>query len=218
MELMIFIIPFAIWVILSFVVSSIGKGRKIGRGNVFIISFLFSPIIGALVGLGSERLPEGYVTEALKQQACALFFSAAKKASQEDFQGAINDLIEAVRINPQYGLAYYNLACYYGILKMIGPSFKYLSMAVENGYSDFQKIAADPDLAILHSHPDYPSFANNGYKFISSFNTIGHQSHQNDINVDIIDKIERLSSLKDNGILTEEEFKSQKNKLLNKEA
>lgn len=44
--------------ILSLIVASFFDKKKIGSGGVFIISFLFTPLIGILIGIVSETKPE----------------------------------------------------------------------------------------------------------------------------------------------------------------
>lgn len=50
---MVFFFP---WIIFTFVVASIGASRKVGGVSAFFISLFFSPIIGILVVLSSEKL------------------------------------------------------------------------------------------------------------------------------------------------------------------
>jgi hypothetical protein len=48
----------AIWdlyITLSILVAKLGEGRKIGFGTTYIISLLFSPLIGCIAALASER-------------------------------------------------------------------------------------------------------------------------------------------------------------------
>ena len=47
-----------IWIILSLVFASLGKTRKIGFGRALLICLLFSPLIGLIVVLISEKHSE----------------------------------------------------------------------------------------------------------------------------------------------------------------
>ena len=46
------------WIILSLVVGSIGKNRRIGFGRAFAVAFFFSPIIGIVVASLSRNLED----------------------------------------------------------------------------------------------------------------------------------------------------------------
>jgi hypothetical protein len=43
------------WLILSFIVGSLGKNREIGFAASFIISIFVSPLIGFIIVIGSKR-------------------------------------------------------------------------------------------------------------------------------------------------------------------
>ena len=60
MKILIYSILFMAWYIFSLVVSErIGKKRKIGEEWSFFISMMFSPVIGWIVAMASERKAEG---------------------------------------------------------------------------------------------------------------------------------------------------------------
>lgn len=42
------------WLVLSFIIGSLGKDKKIGFGGAFLVSLFFSPIIGLLVVIASS--------------------------------------------------------------------------------------------------------------------------------------------------------------------
>lgn len=66
---------------------------------------------------------------------------------------------EALRLrHPKYYLVYYNMAC--AASRMRTPqkaelAFRYLQLAVENGYNAINYIARDPDLAYLRAQPEW---------------------------------------------------------------
>ena len=51
------IIAFLIWVVLSAAVAFLGKNRKFGFWGYLFCSLFFSPLIGLLLVLGSDRQP-----------------------------------------------------------------------------------------------------------------------------------------------------------------
>jgi hypothetical protein len=52
MDILIYII---LWIVFSFIVGSLGKNKNIGFGYAFIISLLFSPLIGLIFVLFSAN-------------------------------------------------------------------------------------------------------------------------------------------------------------------
>ena len=189
------------WIALAAVVASMGKERKIGYAAVFWISVFFSPIIGALIALGSERKTSEPFVSADAQR---LFSAAIGKAKSGKYEDAINDLKQSLALQPKYYNAHYNLACCYSRLDKKEDAFRSLSCAVANGYDNFEKIQSDPDLAFIRTQPEFVEFAASGYK----------TNVQLDNSSDVLDKLERLSALKEKGILAESEFLQQKSKLI----
>lgn len=82
---------FFIWILLSFAVGFVGKGRKIGYGGAFLCSLFLSPVIGLLIALVSkEQGGEEYrqqVLETQRQQAESLRNLEARQ--QDDAQKPI---------------------------------------------------------------------------------------------------------------------------------
>lgn len=58
MENVIIIIYIAVWVIMALIMGAFGGQRKIGFASVFVLSILFSPIIGGFAMLSSKRLED----------------------------------------------------------------------------------------------------------------------------------------------------------------
>jgi len=206
MELVIIIFIIVAWIVCSIVVANMGNERKIGFTNVLLISLFLSPIIGALVALGSEK-GQAEISPALrKAQAENLYGEAIQKAKSNRSEEAITKLLQAVALEPKYFLAHYNLACNYSRLKKKDEAFKFLSLAVKSGYTNFGKIKQDPDLEFIRSQKEFETFLSDGYHIPDT---------PQDSN-DVLDKLERLAKLKEKGILTDSEFNEQKGKLLKK--
>lgn len=51
-------IIFIVWIILCFVVASIGSNKNIGYWGTFFISLILSPIIGLIFALASSDIPK----------------------------------------------------------------------------------------------------------------------------------------------------------------
>ena len=72
----------------------------------------------------------------------------------------LEDSIEAYKISERLGykkpeLVQYNIACVYSRLNKINEAYKYLSLAIDRGYSAFKYIQKDPDMANLRKEPDF---------------------------------------------------------------
>lgn len=190
-----------VWVILAAVVGAMGNDRKIGFGPIFALSLLATPIIAALVALGSERKLKD---SELDQDSQRRFNEATQHAKHNRHVEAIKIFREILALKPNYAAAHFNLACIYSRLSKKEDAFKSLAAAVKSGYNNFAKIQSDPDLAFLRSQPEFPEFAAGGY-------TEPAKLTQAD---DTITKLERLAALKARGVLTEQEFTDQKARIL----
>jgi tetratricopeptide (TPR) repeat protein len=75
-----------------------------------------------------------------------------------------NDLAEALlwykkalAADPDFGDAYYNMACVYALQGRTGLALRYLEIAALNGYATADGIDADPDLEPLRGLARYQS-------------------------------------------------------------
>lgn len=62
---------------------------------------------------------------------------------------------ELVKLKPIDPVVYYNLACSYSVLKVVGLSLKALRTAIVLGYHDFSYMNNDPDLDFVRRDPRY---------------------------------------------------------------
>jgi tetratricopeptide (TPR) repeat protein len=195
------LILIVVWFILAAVVGSMGSDRKIGFGPIFALSLLATPIIAALVALGSERKLKD---SELDQDSQRRFNEATQRAKQKRHDEAIVILHEVLSLKPNYAAAHFNLACNYSRLSKKDEAFNSLAAAVKCGYANFQKIQSDPDLAFLRSQPEFSQFAASGYR----------ETPKSSSADETINKLERLAALKSQGVLTDQEFIEQKARIL----
>ncbi|MGH9580717.1 MAG: TPR end-of-group domain-containing protein, partial [Terriglobales bacterium] len=78
-------------------------------------------------------------------------------ASLGKTEGSIRELQVAVIMRPKDSNILYNAACTFGILQKKDEALDMLKRAKENGYSNFDWVAQDPDLNCLHDHPEFQS-------------------------------------------------------------
>ena len=187
------------WIILAVFVGSMGESRKIGGFGAFFLSLFFSPIIGILFVLASDKKPE---KKKIDSQARRLFNSAVKNLRRKNTDAALSELREAISVEPNFPHAHYNLACVHSLQNNASEAFIHLQKAVELGYDNFRGLQSDPHLEFLRRQPNYQSFVSAGYKL--------SQAQQ----LDVYDQLAKLGQLKEKGLLTNEEFEAEKKKLL----
>jgi len=97
-------------------------------------------------------------------------------------------------------------------MEQTDSSFFHLEKAVEQGFYDFEKIQSHDHLAFLRSQqPTFDLFVTNGYR------VHGNAEEPEDtleLSDEKITQLERLAKMRDAGLLTDDEFRTQKVKLL----
>ena len=63
--------------------------------------------------------------------------------------------LRLIQLRSQDPIAWYNLACSYSLLKRVDESIEALRRSFELGYSDFNHLRRDPDLANVRPSPKY---------------------------------------------------------------
>lgn len=194
------------WIILSFIVAFIGSDRKIGYWGTLALSLLLSPIIGAIFALASQRKP-ARTYQQLPPDINKLYNKARKEYKNGNSQRAIDYLLKAQKLKPNHMLLLFNLALTYSDTKNKEKAFYYLDKAVANGYSNFKHIQQHPTLKFLREQPEFNDFVENGYRLPKVEENLKPQH-------DSVSQLEKLAQLKEKGILTEEEFHNEKQKIL----
>ena len=135
-----------------------------------------------------------------------------------DYFEAIAHWQKAITIEPRNAAVHYNLACAYSLTEQADESFLHLTEAVKYGFNNFEKLNNQDALAFLRIQGEFEEFAANGYllKSIEPSTTINLEKMEKDsfLSKDILEQLKELGALRDQGILTEEEFATQKKKLI----
>lgn len=138
--------------------------------------------------------------------------SGDEKYQEYDFDGAIKDYRRSLNVKSQNNLAHFRLACLYSITEQTDSAFFHLEKAVEQGFYDFDKIQSHDHLAFLRSQqPTFDMFAANGYKYTG---TAPEPEDRLELSDEKVTQLERLAKMRDAGLLTDDEFKAQKVKIL----
>ena len=138
------------------------------------------------------------------------------KMSRRNYESAIEDFEFILDQDPGNTEALMAIAMCYSMLENADQGFFYLSEAVKNGYSDFQRIDNHFSLAYLRSRKEYATFKDNGYRNVKLLPAAQEDLLQSErpLLLKKLEQIEHLGQLKEDGILTEEEFLLKKKEIL----
>ena len=142
-----------------------------------------------------------------------------------DIDGAIEDFVKGLELDPSDMALHFNLAAAYSLTEQTEKGFHHLEKAVENGFKDFEKIKTHDDLAFLRIQEGFEAFQDNGYK--SSGGAVATENHastaeevrkeepevliQDDI---LLSQLQKLSELRNKGLLSDKEYSLEKEKLM----
>lgn len=201
-----------------------------------LIGFIDSVLLAVMP---QEDFDERYNRKRLRRQAHNRYYeprpsipnqrstlSEVKKRGIEkfrdyDFEGAIEDFLKAIEMQPADAATHFNLACSYALLEQKNEAFRHLQAAVDYGFKQFDKIDTHEALAFLRAQPEFELFVQNGYRVpvapAPDAETTAPAAPEETplvLQDDLLDQIIKLGELRDKGILTEDEFAAQKQKIL----
>ncbi len=138
--------------------------------------------------------------------------SGIEKYKDYDYEGSIEDFNKALQINPKDIAVHFNLACAYSLTEQKEKAFEHLDQATALGFSDFGKIKTHDALAFLRIQDEFEDFEKNRYR-------LGQKTPENNSgnileSQNLLEQLKKLAELREQGLLTEEEFTLQKKRLL----
>jgi non-specific serine/threonine protein kinase len=126
---------------------------------------MYIPFVNAMEALGNKAAVRAFREKemvVLEQQldivpedVRARILLAADYASIGREEDSIRQLEMAVALRPNDSSVLYNAACTYGVLGRREDALEALVRAKDAGYSNLDWIRRDPDLEILHGHPEF---------------------------------------------------------------
>jgi tetratricopeptide (TPR) repeat protein len=88
----------------------------------------------------------------------ALQGKAAVQLITKDYDGAVETYKEMLRIRPEDNRIYYNIACAYSLWNNKSQALHWLGEAVKNGFTKWELIEQDKDLANIRNTKEYQEF------------------------------------------------------------
>lgn len=173
----------------------------------------------------ARRAPERTrPTQPAKPNNEALKNSGIQKYKDYDYEGAIADFEKALEINPNDVAVHFNLACALSLTEEADQAFFHLDRAVALGFSDFPRIKTHDALAYLRIQDRFDTFEANGFRLEPGAAPVEAPPKAIEAtpleplgappSADLLEQLKRLGELREKGLLTEDEFASQKRKLL----
>ncbi len=168
----------------------------------------------------SENVNRGFERTTQRKSIRNNPFKSSGLAKYKDFdlEGAIDDFNKGLDINPDDIALHYNLASAYSLTEKKELCFQHLSKAVSLGFNDFDRIMTHDDLAFMRIQPEFDNFKVSGFRNVPNGlsskekETVVKEAEQSD---DVLlSQLSRLAELKKRGILSEQEFLLEKNKLM----
>lgn len=133
--------------------------------------------------------------------------SGLKKYKDFDLQDAIDDFNKVLEIAPQDVSTHFNIACAYSLTEQKEKAFDHLSKAVQYGLNDVNTILTHDDLAYVRIQPEFESFKTGGFRYTPR----GENGGKPDA---LLHQLQKLSDLRNRGLLSEEEFHLERKKIL----
>ena len=150
-----------------------------------------------------------------KATAAPFLQSGIKKYKDFELEEAIEDFKKGLEISPRDIALHFNIACAYSLTEQKEKAFQHLDQAVEFGFSDFEKIKTHDDLAYVRIQPEFDTFAEAGFRLtqppVQPEETPAGPEQTDD---KLLSQLKRLAELRDKGLITENEFVAEKQKLM----
>ncbi len=211
---------FFIWVIGAFIIGALGNNRKIGFLASFFLSLILSPLIGAIfvatspsndeVGNIQPSAPTINLTFEQSNLTRAKYKEAMEYYESGDLKSALSGINEVLEINPYHPYALFTGAKIYSLLKDKKECFDLIQRTYQSKHPFFVKALSHSDFDFIRSQPEFQEFVKNGYNLPKPNPPIAIVN-----SISPADELKKLSDLKESGVLTEEEFQIQKQKVLN---
>ncbi len=137
-----------------------------------------------------------------------------EKFKDFDYAGAIDDFKKSLELAPQDIATHFNIACAYALTEDKEKAFSHLDKAVSLGFRDFQKLKEHHALAYLRIQNDFEQFEENGFRLPPKTTKKPDDENLLASQPNLFDRLKKLADLREQGLLTEQEFEDQRQKLM----
>lgn len=180
-----------------------------------------------------EEMLQQEERKAQMEKLTKLKSEAVQKFKDFDYDDAIVLFQKVLAINEKDVATHFNLACAYSLNEQTQKAIYHLDRAVAYGFNDFEKIKSHEALAYIRIQDEFAAFAENNFRLISKDAPPQKEKEKVEIVMeqplelaspqpdllqskpsDLLDQLQRLGDLRSKGILTEDEFQREKQKLL----
>lgn len=140
-------------------------------------------------------------------------FIAYKAGNYEQSRKHFEDALQYDYDDPH---THFMLSCCYAIAHDAKQAYFHLASAVDFGFQEFEEIYQNEALAWLREQPDFEIFVKNGYRQGAYLNTPKPDLLESKSYYDatILDRIADLGELLERGVISKDDFESQKKELL----
>lgn len=163
---------------------------------------------------------------------------------EHDYECALDAFLDAHELAPEDPTVHFNLACAYARLHELSETLHHLEMAIDYGFDRQERLDNHPAFDWIRQQPEWQQFKINDYRVVArafprnsdAFSPTERSSEPQTFHsapaetplpdsppeepeafeeLDLLEQIARLGELRNRGVLTEEEFARQKERLLN---
>lgn len=226
------------WLTISFLAE---EGPEM-PAPIILLAFILGPIITGIIfwSMPYERWAARYDPAALTARAqqqvsapspAALKAEGVKYYRAGDYDLAVEAFEEARQATPDDPVVHFNLACCYSLLGQQDKALQALEVSISYGLPKPSRIEAHPALRELRKNPLFAKFRGNNYRQLDLMDLRpeeleldpikdpvvepdAEEPSDKQMNPDLLEQIARLRELHDAGILTQLEYKRQREKLL----
>ena len=155
-----------------------------------------------------------------RKRANPFIQSGIKKYKEYELEDAIEDFNKGLEISPGDIALHFNIACAYSLTEQLDKALFHLDKAVEYGFTDLEKIRTHDALAYVRIQPVFESFAAANFRLMGMQKENQEQSttpanaKEEPADDKLLEQLQRLADLRDKGLITEQEFMREKEKLL----
>lgn len=140
--------------------------------------------------------------------------SGIQKYKEFDLEEAIVDFNKGLEIEPQDIALHFNLACAYSLTENKEKAYYHLAKAKQYGFKDDDRILTHDDLAYIRIQPEFEEFKNSGFLILPQGKNTAPKIIEEIKDEALLSQLNKLAELRKKGLLSEDEFLVEKEKLL----